>query len=189
MGEAPPATGTVRVWDRVVRATHWALAGTLALSALSLLGWGSGLHQAAGWVALAIVGLRLLWPLLGSRGAQHARLRSFVRGPRATRAYAQALLKHREPRHLGHNPLGGWMILALWLTVAALAFSGWLYTSDAFFGDETVEAAHEALAWVLLGLVLLHWAGVAITSRRQRENLVAAMVTGRKRAAGPGDVS
>jgi len=73
-------------------------------------------------------------------------------------------------------------------TVVALAFTGWLYTSDAFWGDETVERVHVALAWLLLGLVLLHLAGVAFTSWRQCENLVAAMFTGAKRAPAPGDI-
>ena len=93
-----------------------------------------------------------------------------------------------SPRHEGHNPLGGWMIVALLATVAGLALSGWLYTSDAFWGDATVEAWHRGLAWTLLVLVLLHLAGVVHASRRHRENLVRAMLSGDKRESAPGDV-
>ena len=73
--------------------------------------------------------------------------------------------------------------------VAGLALTGWLYTTDAFWGDETVEAVHLALAWGLLGLVVVHVAGVIFTSLRHRENLVASMVHGDKRAPEGDDIA
>ena len=185
MSEGPARTP---VWDGVVRVLHWSLVLSLALATLTTLGWGNDLHQAAGYAALAVVVLRLLWPLLGGVRAKNARFRAFVKAPRATLAYLRLVLSHREPRHLGHNPLGGWMIVALLSTVVALAVTGWLYTTDAFWGDETVERIHAALAWWLLGLVILHLTGVIYTSWRQRENLVAAMFSGAKRPPAPGDV-
>ena len=87
-----------------------------------------------------------------------------------------------EPRHLGHNPLGAWMIVALWLSVIVLCVAGWLCTSDALWGDETVETLHVGFAWGLLGLIALHVGSVIFTSLRQRENLVRAMLDGEKRA-------
>jgi cytochrome b len=102
--------------------------------------------------------------------------------------YAQAVLRGRAPRYLGHNPLGGWMIVALLLTLAAVGLTGWLMTTDAFFGSEMVEEVHEAMASGLLGLVALHVAGVLLTGWHQAENLARAMWTGRKRGLAPGDV-
>jgi len=171
----------VRVWDRVVRVLHWSLVGSVGLAAASLidaLGVPS-LHRPAGYAALAIVLVRALWGWVG-RG--HARFAQFVRGPRATARYARLVVTRREPRTLGHNPLGAWMIIALLLCVIALAFSGWLYTTDMFWGSEAVEALHRRLAWGLLGLVAMHVGGVIYTSWRHRENLVKAMFDGRKRA-------
>ena len=81
------------------------------------------------------------------------------------------------------------MIVALLLTLTAVGASGWLMTTDAFFGSEAAEEVHEALANGLLGLVALHVAGVAFASWHQAENLVRAMWSGRKRAAAPGDVA
>ena len=166
----------VRVWDRLVRLLHWGLVLSLSLSWLGTFAI-AGVHQPLGYLALAIALLRLLWGGIGSR---YARFAQFVRGPRATWAYLFAVLQRREQRHLGHNPLGACMVLALLANVAGLALTGWLYTTDRFWGDATVETWHVALAWTLLGLVLLHVAGVLFTSLRQRENLVAAMFSGNK---------
>jgi len=176
---------TLRVWDRAVRALHGVLVGAVALSALGLVAL-FGVHQPAGYVALAAVVLRIGW---GVTGTHYARFAQFMRGPRTAWRYARAVAAHREPRYLGHNPLGAWMVIALMACVAGLALTGWLYTTDAFWGDETVERIHLALAWTLLGLVVVHVAGVLFTSRRHRENLVASMLHGDKRAPEGDDIA
>ena len=170
-------TGMVRVWDRVVRLLHWGLVLSLAVSWLGTFAI-AGVHQPAGYVALALAMLRVLW---GVAGSTHARFAQFVRGPRATWRYLTAVLQRRERRYVGHNPLGAWMILALLTSVGALALTGWLYTTDRFWGDEDVEWLHLGLAWALLVLVCLHVAGVLHTGRRQHESLLLAMFSGRKR--------
>ena len=179
------APDALAVWDRPVRVLHWVLVGAVALSAIGLVAL-FGVHQPAGYIALAAVLARVAWGVAGGRSARFA---LFVRGPRASLRYARAAARGRAPRYLGHNPLGGWMVVALMGCVAALALTGWLYTTDAFWGDETVERVHRALAWTLLGLVVLHLAGVLHTGWRHRENLVAAMWSGRKRAPSGDDVA
>jgi cytochrome b len=175
----------VPVWDRAVRLLHWLLLAAVAAAWLTTLGLDE-FHRAAGYAATGIALARVLWGFVGSR---HARFLAFVRGPTATLAYSKKLLAGREPRYLGHNPLGAWMVLALLACLAALGLTGWLYTStDRFFGEPWMESLHAFLAWVLLALVALHVAGVAFTSRRHRESLVSAMVDGRKPAPQAGDV-
>ncbi len=175
------------VWDWLVRATHWALVLCVSTAWISTLdGVGFGPHENAGLVAGALVAVRLAWGRFGSR---YARLSQFVQGPRATAQYARQVWQHTEQRHIGHNPLGGWMALALWATVAALAVSGWLYTTDAFWGEAWLDQLHRLLGWLLLALIAGHLAGVALTSRRHRENLVRAMITGHKPPPGPHDVA
>ncbi|HEY1230766.1 MAG TPA: cytochrome b/b6 domain-containing protein [Ramlibacter sp.] len=182
--DAPVAR--VPVWDRVVRSLHWLLAATVAgawLTSLVLLRW----HEPIGYAALGIAAARVVWGFLGG---PHARFASFVRGPAATAAYIRRVLWRREPRYLGHNPLGGWMVLALLACVAALGTTGWLYTAtDVFWGEAWLESLHAILAWLLLALVAMHVAGVVFTSLRQRENLVRAMVDGAKPAPQPGDIT
>lgn len=175
----------VPVWDLAVRSLHWLLVASVTAAWLTTLGlprW----HEPAGYAAAAIVGARVARGFVASGPARFA---SFVRGTRTTLAYATAVLTHREPRYLGHNPLGGWMVLALLACVAALGLTGWLYTAtDRFWGEAWLEQLHAILAWVLLALAALHVLGVVFTSVRHRENLVFAMVHGAKRAPGAGDV-
>jgi cytochrome b len=180
------------VWDGLVRLLHWSLVGAVTTAWLATLHLGIGSwHEPAGYVALAAVGTRLVWGLLarGASAARYARFTQFVHGPRTVWAYTRDVLAHREARHLGHNPLGGWMVLALLAWVAAIGTTGWLQTTDRYWGSELLELVHTLLAWSLLGLIALHVAGVVFTSLRHRENLVKAMWTGRKMPPSGDDVA
>lgn len=166
-----------------MRLAHWLLAACV-LGAL-VLHEGGAVHQALGWCALTVATCR------GVAGfvvrAPQLRFARFVRGPAATWAYVRQAWQGREARHLGHNPLGGWMIVALLASAITAGASGALYDTDRFWGDPLVYGIHQAAGWAFAVLVPLHVAGVVFTSWRHRENLLAAMLTGRKRAAGPGD--
>ncbi len=169
------------VWDAFVRAAHWTLVACVAAAWFTR----GARHEWIGYAALAVVFLRFAW---GFAGPRYARFAQFLRSPRATLGYACSLTRGAEPRYLGHNPLGGWMIVALLASVAAAGATGWLASTDRFWGVEWVQELHEACADALLWLAGLHVAGVAFTSVRQRENLVRAMLTGRKAPPRAGDV-
>ena len=143
------------------------------------------LHEWAGYAAAALITFRLAIGFVGSR---YARFTQFIRGPKETLSYSEDVFFNREARYLGHNPLGALMIVALLTSTALVAGTGWLQTTDAFWGIEWVEEAHEMLANVMLALVALHVGGVVLSSVRHGENLVRAMITGRKPAPEPGDV-
>lgn len=171
------AAGSVVVWDPLVRVFHWSL--VVAFLGAYLLGdSGGALHQAFGFTAVGLVTLRLLWGFVGSR---HARFSSFVPSKGVLLRYLKDVLAHKEARYLGHNPAGAAMIVALLAAIIATGASGWLMTTDAFWGSEAVEAMHELAANGTLLLVGLHIIGVAFSSLRHHENLVRAMMTGRKR--------
>lgn len=165
----------LKVWDPLVRFIHWSMVASVAIAWLVTEG---RIHDAAGYTLLALIALRILW---GFVGPDHARFTSFVKTPRTVFQYARQLYAGSEPRHLGHNPLGGWMIIALLATGLAASLSGWLYTTDAFWGLVWVERIHVFFAELLLILASLHIVGVVFTSIRQRENLIAAMLHGGKR--------
>ncbi|MBP7000327.1 cytochrome b/b6 domain-containing protein [Amaricoccus sp.] len=178
-GEAGAGGGmgaTVRVWDPLLRVLHWTLAaGFLGAFALTS---PRGTHETLGWIAVAAAAARILW---GFAGPRRARFADFVPGPAGLLAYARAVLRGTEPRHLGHNPAGGAMVVALLAVVAGLGATGWMMGLDRFWGAGWLEELHETIADLGVGLVVLHWLGVAWESLRHRENLVLAMITGRKR--------
>lgn len=176
MKKSNPPHPPVPVWDVAVRLLHWSLVASVAAAWITRHRLGP-LHENLGYAALAIACARVAW---GFAGRHHARFAQFVRGPAATWAYARAVGAGRAPRHLGHNPLGGWMVVALLGCIGLLGFTGWLYTTDLFWGYGWLANLHEGLGWTLLGLVALHVGGVLFTGYKHRENLVRAMVTGRK---------
>jgi cytochrome b len=167
----------VRVWDPLVRSGHWTLV-LCVLAAWATRHQPGPWHEWFGYAVLGVVGIRVVWGWCGTR---HARFGDFVQGPRITLDYARAVLARAEPATLGHNPLGGWMVVALLSTLGLVCGTGWLYTTDRYWGVEWVETLHGSLTDLLMVLVALHVAGVAYTSWHHRENLVAAMLHGSKR--------
>lgn len=182
----------IRVWDPLVRIFHWGLAAAFFTAYLSGDEWPD-LHTLAGYTALGLILVRIPWGIVGTR---HARFTDFVRPPRDALAYARDLLLGRARRHLGHNPAGGLMILALLVTVPLVALSGMallgaeegagplaglMAGSPHWFG-EALEGLHEFLANLALLLVGVHILGVLVESLVHRENLVRAMFTGAKPA-------
>lgn len=168
---------TVRVWDPFVRVFHWSQAALIAVAWLTEDG-PKTLHQTAGYIIAGMLALRVVWGFVGPR---HARFSDFVRGPSTVLGYMRAMVAGREPRYLGHNPAGGAMVVALLLTVAGTAMTGWLQTTDAFWGSSVMEEIHETLASLILVLVAAHLGGVTVASMRHDENLARSMVDGRKR--------
>lgn len=173
-----------RVWDPFLRCAHWTLVLTVAGAWFTQEGWGRW-HEWLGYAALAVVISRITW---GWIGPPYARFGHFIQSPAATLRYARQVIQHAEPRYVGHNPLGACMIVLLLLWVILVSATGWIYTTDAFWGVEWVEKMHGALSDLLIALVALHLAGVIFTSWRQRENLVGAMLHGAKRPADGRDV-
>ncbi|HEX7025604.1 MAG TPA: cytochrome b/b6 domain-containing protein [Gammaproteobacteria bacterium] len=191
----------VYVWDPLVRIGHWLLVVGF-FTAYFTEDHFLTQHVWAGYLVGAVVLFRIFW---GFVGPKHARFSDFVVSPRRVFAYVRDLFRKGSQRYLGHNPLGGIMILALlaslivttWSGLVVYAYEenagplqGWVSTGDAGGrDDEAFEAAeefweslHEFFANFTLLLVVLHIGGVIFSSVKDRENLVKAMFTGRKRA-------
>lgn len=163
---------------------HWSLVATVTAAWLTrerLDDW----HSWFGYATVAILALRIIW---GYFGSHYARFSQFIRPPKATWHYAREIVTGTAPRYLGHNPLGGWMIVTLLITLATLDFTGWLATTDRFWGYAWLANLHEALGWALLSCVGVHISGVVFMSVNKRENLVVAMICGSKTKQHPSDV-
>ena len=164
------------VWDAPVRLFHWLLVASFAVAWLTSESerWQL-VHVTAGYTMAGLVAFRLLWGLVGTR---HARFTAFVRGPRAVLGYFRSLGTGRPQHHTGHNPAGALAILALLALTVLTVGAGWATYNEV--GGHWVEDLHEGLASVMLALVVVHVAAVALSSLLHGENLLAAMIHGRK---------
>lgn len=170
--------GEVQVWDAVVRTFHWIVATGCVLD-LFVLDDGKGAHRFVGYVVAGALTVRFIW---GFVGAGRACFADFVPTPMKLQSYLAALLRGEEARYIGHNPAGAMVMLTLMGLLAAVSITGWMLTLDAYFGDKMLEGLHEVIANGIFALAGLHAAAAIYEGRRHKENLVWAMVTGRKRA-------
>lgn len=167
----------VIVWDPLVRLVHWSLALAILLNG-ALTDEESMLHNWVGYVALGLVGVRILWAVIGPSPARFA---AFPPNPRRAFKHLRCVLRGDNTVHLSHNPLGALMVYNIWLTVIVIGVTGYMMTTLRFFGIDWVEELHElAFAWLLVSIAL-HVAGVAFDSWRTGVNLIRSMIVGRKR--------
>lgn len=166
----------ILVWDAPVRVFHWLMVACFAGAWLTAESerWRQ-LHATLGYTMAGLVAFRLVWGLVGTR---HARFASFVRAPRAVRRYLYSLASAKPEHHTGHNPAGALAIVGMLGLAIAVTFTGWATFEDVWAGWP--EALHEGASDALMALVLLHVLAVGVSSWLHRENLVAAMLTGRK---------
>jgi cytochrome b len=175
------------IWPWAIRLVHWLLAIGVIVS-FATHDVDGAWHEWPGYVALGAALLRLAWGLLpptSAAPARYSRFADFLRGPRQTWQFAAQTIRRREPRHLGHNPLAGWLVLALLMVTLLAGVSGWMLGTDRFFGVAWVMNLHDISGHAIVPLVLLHWIAIAYNSVRHRENLVAAMWHGHKWVKSP----
>lgn len=118
--EAMSGEATIKVWDIAVRVFHWSLVVTFFVAYFS----GDDenvLHVYAGYGVLALVAFRIVWGFIGTR---HARFADFIYGPATTWRYVKSMISSKPLHYLGHNPLGGWMVVALLLSLIGTCWTG-----------------------------------------------------------------
>lgn len=168
----------ILVWDVPTRVFHW----LLALSFIGAYVTAESeryrdIHVVLGYTLLALIAFRLLWGFFGTRYAQ---FRSFLFRPGEIAGYFFSLLKGKPAHYVGHNPLGSvaiWLLLGLGI---ATGVTGILLFEDV--GGDALEEVHELVSNAMLAVVLIHIAGVLVSSVLHRENLVRSMITGFKTA-------
>jgi len=180
----------VKIWDLPVRLFHWALVCLLAFMFWSGKTGGNAMeyHMYAGYWVLALVLFRVMWGFLGST---HARFSDFLAGPGRAVAFAKRLMSKAPASVAGHNPLGGWMVLLLLLSLLVQTGTGLFANDDIaaegpLFGlvskqlSDKLSTIHSWNFNLLLALSAIHIAAVLFHVFVKKENLVAAMFTGVK---------
>ena len=190
----------IRVWDLPVRLFHWLLVGLVVVSIITgNVGgvWEMELHLVAGSAVLALVLFRAAWGLVGS---STARFSDFVRGPKAVIGCLFGLLTGRKATVLGHNPLGGWSVVAMLSSLALQAVTG-LFANDDILTkgplakfvskrmSDLITEVHEVNASLLYILIGIHLAAILGYYVFKQENLVRPMITGRKTLSAEADVA
>ena len=135
----------------------------------------SGLHVLLGYTVLGLIGFRLIWGFVGTR---YARFAEFVRSPAYVIRYLTQLTRGQAEYPVGYNPAGAVAILLLLLLGIASGVSGWAVFEE--IAGDWLEALHALISEAMLAVVFAHIAGVLVSSYRQGENLILAMITGRK---------
>jgi cytochrome b len=180
----------VPVWDLPTRLFHWILVALVVLSYVTEQLDDMEVHKWSGITILTLLLFRVAW---GFFGGTHARFASFVCGPRAVIRYARGLLKPGAGEFLGHNPLGGWSVVVMLVSLLVQACSGLFANDDSGFegplakyvSKETsdffshIHSLNINLLYVLVGL---HVLAILFYLFKKRENLVAPMITGYKRS-------
>lgn len=190
----PEVHNPVRIWDLPTRLFHWALALSVVASFVTAKVGGGAMvwHFRLGFLALGLIVFRLVWGFVGGRWS---RFRSFVRSPVTVWRYLRggsADAAGPGGQEVGHNPLGGWSVLAL-LAVLGLQVATGLVADDeiANLGPlnrfVSTETALLATSWhrgvgekLLIGLVLLHIAAIVFYRVRRGLDLTRPMWTGDK---------
>jgi cytochrome b len=184
------ASVSKRVWDAPVRLTHWAMVLLLIVLVASALIGGNAMdwHVRAGEAMLSLVIFRIVWGVVGS---PYARFSSFVHGPAKVIAYARSILRPPHEFHIGHNPLGGWMVILLLLALLVQATTG-LFSNDDVLTEgplvrfitkdlsDAISSIHRKNAWFVIGLACLHIGAVLFYLIALRENLIRPMIAGIK---------
>lgn len=171
------------VWSVSQRLLHWVLAGSVIGSFLTHERAGDW-HFWLGYLALACAVLRVIAGLIAG---QFWRFSNCVRDPKATLNYVRLLFARTEPRYIGHNPLGAWMILLLLATTIIASVSGWISITDKYWGVAWVGNIHEISGHAFIPLIVMHFMGGMYSSWRHRENLIWAMIAGKKNVTGSSD--
>jgi cytochrome b len=186
MQSSTPAT--VKAWDPLIRVFHWSLVLSVVIAFISEDDW-MNVHIWAGYAVSLLIGIRLLWGLVGTR---NARFTSFVRSRRVVMQHLKGMLAFKTPHYLGHNPVAAVMVLLLLSSITLVAFSGVImiasegqgplaHTMFSSWNGKWLEETHEFLANFTLLLIVTHVSGVIFSSLLEGENLARAMLTGRKK--------
>ncbi|HED12686.1 MAG TPA: cytochrome B [Gammaproteobacteria bacterium] len=179
-----------KVWDPFVRIFHWTLLAAFIV-AFSTEGDLQVLHNAAGYLMLGLLACRLVWGIVGTR---HARFTDFITMPSTIVAYLKDARAGTAKRYLGHNPAGGAMIVILIIVLTLTVVTGigmergtlpanvasWFSMFDGY-SNRSLKHFHEFFANLSMVFILGHVIGVLISSWQHRENLVRAMIDGKKR--------
>ena len=187
------------VWDVPTRLFHWLL--VICVGAAWYIGENRDFtnidwHFYLGYTVGGLVVFRLLWGIVGP---SPVRISSLFHGPMSIVRYAATVFQRSPSGTPGHNPLGSLSVIALLVSLIVQVVTGLFAYDDGLFSggplhDMVSEAVvlqmtsiHGINAKILLALVSLHIFAALFYLFWKRENIIIAMITGRKLIRTDGD--
>jgi len=165
----------ILVWDWPIRVFHLLFALTLTCAlGLALLGEDTGLfrwHMFFGILAGFLLLLRLF---LGLVGSTHYSYRDMLSSLRDLVPYVRGLFGKNLSFYAGHNPLAWLVYILMFICLFLTVFTG------INMHNEVAEEVHSVFAWMLLGTIVMHLAGLGIHTFRTREMIALSMIDGKK---------
>ena len=183
----------IQVWNLFIRLFHWVLVIAFTVSYISGENEEFTIHHYSGYLITTLIVARIIWGCI-DRG--HGRFSHFVYGRKHLLDYSSKLISGKAPRYIGHNPLGGLMVIAMLTLLLLTVVSGMMllgideyegplyFLGDLSFANELASVTgeiHELSSTLMLPAIALHVLGVLFSSFYHRENLVWSMVNGKKR--------
>jgi cytochrome b len=165
-------SGKANTWSVFVRLTHWLIAACVIINFFNETGFW---HRFIGYASITLVFLRLAYGLWLSKAPSSA---FYIPSIANIKMHVRALKAKQHQAYIGHNPLGQWAVYGMWSLIFLLALSGWVSRTDAYWGEDWPVDTHLVLSQLLQAMVLLHLLAIAVISKRLKQNLVKAMVSG-----------
>lgn len=176
------------LWDWPVRVGHWLMVVLIVACWWTAENHYIVYHSYCAYALLGIVLFRIYWGLVGSSTAKFTQ---FLHKPNVVWGYVKALPKREGKAYVGHNPLGGYSVIALLLLVLLQIGLGLFSIDvDGFDGGPfadylSFETSRKMAEWheisfnILLGFIALHILAVLYYLVWRRQNLTSAMIYGK----------
>lgn len=183
-------TKKLLVWDLPVRLFHWLLV-------ISLLGaWYTSdgerdllnYHLKIGYFILGLILFRIIWGIFGTK---YALFSQFIPTRHELICYLQKLKQKPNYNTIGHNPLGGLMVVLMLSLVLSQAISGLFMNDDIFTSGPYYESVsssvqkfmsliHHNVFDVIIIISILHISAICYYLLVKKINLIVPMFTGYK---------
>lgn len=174
------------VWDPLLRVFKWSFTLMFLLAYLTE-GEQEIFHYFAGFMLLGLIVFRVVWGVIGTQNSLWA---SFMSSWQGVKQHFFQLVRLQKHTYEGHDPIGGWMIVLMLLTIGLTALTGMALLAEDNLGPfansaianlphDPLEEVHEFLANLSLLWVVIHIVGVIGVSVLNKTNLVRPMITGK----------
>lgn len=176
-----------KIWDLPIRVFHWLLVISLIGSLVTVRTDNMELHIKFAMLTTALLSFRILW---GFCGSSTALLRHLIPTPKKLKNYFSS--GDYTKTSVGHSPLGAMSVIAMLLVIVFQLLTGLVADDDIYITGPLADyvsyefrsratTLHVLNAKLILGLVSVHILAILAYRIIKKDDLIRAMITGKKR--------